>query len=109
MVQRTVRSQESGVGSRLLTTDSRLVDLRCKKQLFRRKFVLAKRSSMKTVRFLVICFSLVFVLSSCKLWNNMFGAKYGCKTDGRSIGAEKLASGDPEAEKAARKAKKFKS
>lgn len=64
---------------------------------------------MKTVRFLVICFSLVFILSSCKLWNNMFGAKYGCKTDGRSIGAEKLASGDPEAEKAARKAKKFKS
>jgi len=39
----------------------------------------------------------------------MFGAKYGCKTDGRSIGAEKLANGDPEAEKAARKAKKFKS
>ena len=39
----------------------------------------------------------------------MFPAKYGCKTDGKNVGAEKLASGDPEATKAARKAKKFKS
>jgi len=91
-----------------LTVDRHVI-LRCKKQLFRRKFVLVQMSSMKTVRFLVICFSLVVLLSSCKLWNNMFGPKYGCKTDGKNIGAEKLVSGDPEAEKAAKKAKKFKS
>lgn len=64
---------------------------------------------MKAVRTLVICLSLMMILSSCKLWNNLFPTKYGCKTDGKNIGAEKLASGDPEAAKAARKAKKFKS
>jgi hypothetical protein len=64
---------------------------------------------MKAVRTLFICVSLMVALSSCKLWGNIFKPKYGCKTDGRNIGAEKLATGDPEAEKAARKAKKFKS
>ena len=64
---------------------------------------------MKAIRTLAICVSLMLVLSSCKLWNNLFSPKYGCKTDGRNVGAEKLATGDPEAEKAARKAKKFKS
>ena len=63
---------------------------------------------MKVVRMLIICISLMMVLSSCKLWSNLFPTKYGCKTDGKNIGAEKLASGDPEAAKAARKAKKFK-
>jgi len=35
-------------------------------------------------------------------------AKYGCPSDGRNVGAEKLASGDPKAAKAAKKAPKFK-
>ena len=48
------------------------------------------------------------LLSSCSVWNKMFGPKYGCPTNGKNVGAEKLANGDPEAEKAARKAKKFK-
>lgn len=43
----------------------------------------------------------LFFLESCSL----FAPKYGCPTDGRNIGAEKLASGDPKAMKAARKAK----
>lgn len=63
---------------------------------------------MKAVRFAAVCISIMIVLSSCKLWNNLFGPKYGCKTDGRNIGAEKLINGDPEAMKAAKKAKKFK-
>ena len=63
---------------------------------------------MKAVRMFTVCISLMIVLSSCKLWNNLFAPKYGCKTDGRNIGAEKLANGDPEAMKAAKKAKKFK-
>ena len=63
---------------------------------------------MKVVRTLTICFSLMILLSSCNLWNNLFGPKYGCKTNGKNIGAEKLANGDPEAAKAAKKAKKFK-
>jgi len=63
---------------------------------------------MKTVRAVTISICLMILLSSCKIWNNMFGPKYGCKTDGRNIGAEKLVNGDPEAMKAAKKAKKFK-
>lgn len=51
----------------------------------------------------LICFIILF--ASC----SMFKPKYGCPTNGKNIGAEKLASGDPDAEKAARKAKKFKS
>jgi hypothetical protein len=39
----------------------------------------------------------------------MFGPKYGCKTNGKNIGAEKILEGDPEGTKAAKKAKKFKS
>lgn len=65
--------------------------------------------TMKTIRILAVCLILTFTFSSCKVWNNLFGPKYGCKTDGRNIGAEKLVNGDPDAEKAARKAKKFKS
>ncbi|MBX9892792.1 MAG: hypothetical protein K2Y12_10770 [Chitinophagaceae bacterium] len=57
---------------------------------------------------------LVFVsclLSSCGLYYRVFGSrepKKGCPTNGKNIGAEKLAAGDPQAMKAARKAKKFK-
>ncbi len=50
----------------------------------------------------LICFIILF--ASC----NMFKPKYGCPTNGKNIGAEKLLSGDPDAAKAARKAKKFK-
>jgi hypothetical protein len=64
---------------------------------------------MKNLRFFAVAFSLAMLFSSCKMWNNLFKPKYGCPSNGKNIGAEKLASGDPAAEKAARKAKKFKS
>ena len=64
---------------------------------------------MKALKTLLVCVILTMALSFCKLWGNIFKPKYGCKTDGRNIGAEKIVSGDPESEKAARKAKKFKS
>lgn len=48
---------------------------------------------------------MVMMLSSC----NLFKRGSGCPTNGKNVGAEKLISGDPAAEKAARKAKKFKS
>jgi hypothetical protein len=63
---------------------------------------------MKAIRTLSICFGLVILLSSCSTWNNLFGPKYGCKTNGKNVGAEKLANGDPAAMKASKKAKKFK-
>ncbi len=64
---------------------------------------------MKSLRFFLVTFSVMIVLSSCSVWNRMFPPKYGCPTNGKNVGAEKLANGDPKAEKAARKAKKFRS
>ena len=52
---------------------------------------------------MLICFTAM--IASCSL----FKPKYGCGTNGKNVDAGKLASGDPEAEKAARKAKKFRS
>ena len=62
---------------------------------------------MRNLRLFTISFCVVIFLSSCSLWNKAFGPKYGCPTNGKNVGAEKLANGDPEAEKAAKKAKKF--
>jgi len=64
---------------------------------------------VKNLRFILIVLTVAMLLSSCSLWNSVFRPKYGCKTDGKNIGAEKILSGDPEASKAAKKAKKFKS
>lgn len=63
------------------------------------------RRTMRNLGFLLAVISLKFLLTSCSL----FKPKYGCPTNGKNIGAEKLANGDPDAEKAARKAKKFRS
>jgi hypothetical protein len=60
---------------------------------------------MRNLRILSIAVPLIFILASC----NLFKPKYGCPTNGKNIGAEKLANGDPDAAKAAKKAKKFKS
>lgn len=64
---------------------------------------------MKNLRIFAVTLSVVVLMSSCGMLSNMFKRKTGCPTNGKNIGAEKLASGDPKAEKAARKAKKFKS
>lgn len=57
----------------------------------------------KPVLFIAILSFLLMTTLSC----NLFKPKYGCPTNGKNVGAEKLLSGDPAAEKAARKAKKF--
>lgn len=62
-------------------------------------------TKMKKTLTLILATGIVLGLTSC----SMFKPKYGCPTNGKNIGAEKLASGDPDAEKAARKAKKFRS
>jgi len=64
---------------------------------------------MKNLRSLVIGSTLVMLFASCNVWNSVFKPKYGCKTNGKNIGAEKIMSGDPDASKSAKKAKKFKS
>lgn len=59
---------------------------------------------MKKILFVVVIAA--FVLSGCFI-TRIFSKKekYGCPTDGRNVGAEKILSGDPKAIKAAKKAK----
>ena len=64
---------------------------------------------MKTLRFFTVLLALTMLVSSCGMLSNMFKRKSGCPSNGKNIGAEKLMSGDPDAVKAARKAKKFRS
>jgi hypothetical protein len=64
---------------------------------------------MKNFRLLFVLLGMMVMLSSCKAWNSVFKPKYGCPTNGKNIGAEKLLGGDAESERAARKAKKFRS
>ena len=60
----------------------------------------------KPVLIITVLSFLLMTTTSC----NLFKRKdHGCPTNGKNVGAEKLVSGDPAAEKAARKAKKFKS
>jgi hypothetical protein len=61
----------------------------------------------KKISFLVLAIIAMMSLQSCRLWERVFPPKYGCPTNGKNVGAERVLS-DPKAEKAARKAKKFK-
>ena len=54
---------------------------------------------MKTAKHLLLFGMLAFGFSSC----SVFKPKYGCPTDGRNVGAEKLLSGEQP-----KKTKKFK-
>jgi len=54
----------------------------------------------------VLLACLILSLLSCSVFKSK---KTGCPSNGKNVGAEKLVSGDPDAEKAARKARKFKS
>jgi hypothetical protein len=70
---------------------------------------------MKNLRIFAITISLMIALSSCKMFSNVFGGifhkkeKYGCPSNGKNVGAEKILSGDPKAMKDVKKAKKFRS
>ena len=58
-----------------------------------------KRNMKKTALFIVI--GVCVTATSCK-------ARYGCRGNGKNVGAEKLMSGDPKAMKDAKRAGKFK-
>jgi len=64
---------------------------------------------MKKLRFFTIALSVSMLVSSCGMLNSLFKRKSGCPTNGKNVGAEKILSGDPDATKAAKKAKKFRS
>ena len=57
---------------------------------------------MKKILIALVC---CWMFSSCSVLKRQ--EKYGCPTNGKNIGAEKIASGDKAAIKAARKAGKF--
>jgi hypothetical protein len=65
---------------------------------------------MKNLRFFTILFSLMMLVSSCNFFNSIFKGKTktGCPSNGKNVGAEKILSGDPDAMKSVKKAKKFK-
>lgn len=58
---------------------------------------------MKKIFFGFIC--VLIMCGGCSVFRG--NQKYGCPTNGKNIGAERLASGDAAAVKAAKKAKKF--
>lgn len=60
---------------------------------------------MKNFLTIVALICLMTMTVSCSL----FKPKYGCPSNGKNVDAGKLANGDPDAIKAAKKAKKFKS
>lgn len=64
---------------------------------------------MKNLRILVLALGIIIMLPSCRLWQSVFKPKYGCPTNGKNVDAGKLADGDPEATKQAKRAKKFRS
>ncbi len=57
-------------------------------------------------KILVVTF-FAWMLTGCSIFRK--NEKYGCPTNGKNIGAERILSGDKDAIKAAKKAKKFKS
>lgn len=59
---------------------------------------------MKKLLIALIC---CWMFSGCSLLRRQ--EKYGCPTNGKNIGAERVLSGDKDAIKAMRKAKKFRS
>jgi len=64
---------------------------------------------MKNLRFFALALSITMLVSSCGMLSNMFRRKSGCPSNGKNVGAERILSGDPQATKLAKKAKKFRS
>ena len=54
---------------------------------------------------IIILFCIAFAISSCNIFHHT--AKNGCPTNGKNVDAGKLAAGDPQAIKDAKKAPKF--
>jgi len=49
---------------------------------------------MRNLRSILLLVTVSLILSSCSVWNKVFPPKYGCPSDGRNVGAEKLLSGE---------------
>ncbi len=51
---------------------------------------------MKTRSFTNTIFLLAIIcsMSSCSVWNKVFGPKYGCPANGKNAGAERVLTGE---------------
>jgi hypothetical protein len=51
---------------------------------------------MKTRSFIsaFLLVALVVTMSSCSVWNKVFGPKYGCPANGKDVGAERVLTGE---------------
>jgi hypothetical protein len=52
---------------------------------------------MTTFRKILIASACALIMtsgSSCRVWNKMFGPKYGCPANGKAYGAERILSGE---------------
>ena len=67
------------------------------------------RRLLRNLSFFAVLLSFTLALSSCGMFSKMFKRKTGCPSNGKNVGAEKVLSGDPDAMKSMKKAKKFKS
>jgi hypothetical protein len=63
----------------------------------RRKTRSCRTKTTKPVKLLLFSFLLIALLtgnSACGLIHNLFGPKYGCPSDGKNVGAERILSGE---------------
>lgn len=52
---------------------------------------------MPVFRKFILFLSVALIMTafgSCRVWNNVFGPKYGCPTNGKAYGAERILSGE---------------
>jgi len=62
------------------------------------------KPTVKSLSLMAILSAMLLSGSSCGLMHNLFGPKYGCPSDGKNVGAERILSGEK-----VPKASKFKS
>ncbi len=48
----------------------------------------------KPIAIFLLCAFISLTTSSCGLFNNLFGPKYGCPSNGKNVGAERILSGE---------------
>jgi len=61
------------------------------------------KTTSRQIILILACLVVMTTGSSCNMFRNLFGPKYGCPSDGKNVGAERVLSGEK-----VPKAKKFK-
>jgi hypothetical protein len=49
---------------------------------------------VKTIVFFLLLATICSGTISCNVYNNLFGPKYGCPSNGKNVGAERILSGE---------------